>query len=209
MRAAFSVWNDRISPVFDTSRRFLVLDIEDGAIVARSEEEFLDLDPLRKLAKLIEMQVQVMVCGAISRPVADMAAASGIETYAFIAGEVDKVIAALLTNGLSNPTLRMPGCCGRGIRSQRGRCWRQGMELTQTNKVGPSPSKERSQVMPKGDGTGPQGQGPGTGRGRGGCGKGSGQPAQPGQGRGTGRGAGQGAGKGSGKGRGQGRKGNQ
>jgi predicted Fe-Mo cluster-binding NifX family protein len=160
MKAAFSVWNQRISPVFDASRSFLVLDIEDGEVRARQEEEFEDRqDPALKLARLAEMKVWTLVCGAISRPLADLAAASGIETFAFIAGEVEQVIDEFLAGGLPNPAMVMPGCRGRG-----GRCRRREMETRKQPEPLINEGQGRS-AMPQGDGTGPLGQGPGTGKG--------------------------------------------
>ena len=38
MKAALTVWDGRISPVFDVSREALVLTIENGAVVARCRE---------------------------------------------------------------------------------------------------------------------------------------------------------------------------
>jgi predicted Fe-Mo cluster-binding NifX family protein len=209
VRIAVSIWNGRIAPVFDVSRQLLVLEIERAEVIARTEEYLPEVDPGGRISRLRALRVEELICGAISRPLLEAAAATGIKVYPFIAGSEEEVINAYIDGNLPHPSLSMPGCRGQRRRFGGGRFCGQGLRSNGNSPWGEARNQERSQVMPKGDGTGPQGQGPGTGRGRGGCGKGSGQPAQPGQGRGTGRGAGQGAGKGSGKGRGQGRKGNQ
>jgi len=116
VRTAISIWNERIAPVFDASRHFLILDIEDGKILARSEEEFPDPDPLHKLEKLIEMNVQVLVCGAISRPLHEMVMAHGIRVIPFVKGDLGEVIQAWLEGGLENEAFIMPGCYRQGRR---------------------------------------------------------------------------------------------
>ena len=118
MRAALAVWNGRISPVFDVSRQILVLDIEDGNIVAKSEE-MLDDDPVRKACTLSRLKVETLLCGAISRPLSGILASYGIRIIPFIAGDSDEVITAYLAGDLPNPKMSMPGCCVR-----RRRCFR-------------------------------------------------------------------------------------
>jgi predicted Fe-Mo cluster-binding NifX family protein len=118
MRAALAIWNGRVSPVFDVSRQILVLDIEDGNIVAKSEE-MLDDDPVGKAGTLARLKVETLLCGAISRPLSGILAAYGIRIIPFIAGDSDEVIMAYLAGDLPNPQLSMPGCCGR-----KHRCFR-------------------------------------------------------------------------------------
>ena len=118
MRAALAIWNGRVSPVFDVSRQVLVLDIENGDIVAKNEET-LDDDPVLKAATLARLKVETLLCGAVSRPLASILASYGIRIIPFIAGDSDEVILAYLAGDLPNPRLSMPGCCGR-----RRRCFR-------------------------------------------------------------------------------------
>jgi predicted Fe-Mo cluster-binding NifX family protein len=209
MRLALTVWKDRISPVFDVARNILVVDVEDGIAVARRSEDFVEQDPFQKIARLAELRVQTLVCGAVSRPVAGAASAYGIRMIPFVAGNVEQVIAAFLTGSLLSPTFCMPGCRGGGRRFRQmgiprstGRHARQPV----TTSFG------RDILMPRGDGTGPAGKGPQSGQRRGPCqnpgqrGPGGGRRGGGGgQGRGQGSGQGQGWGRGKGRGPGQGR----
>lgn len=191
-RIAVTVWGGRVSPVLDVSSRALLLTVQDGQAGERTE---LDLPEAgdAKLAALSSRGVQTLLCGAVSRPVAELAAAFGLRLVPFLAGDVELVIAAYLSGQLPSPSLSMPGCHGRR-HGRAGRRCRRGQ-----------PVEEREETMPRGDGTGPRGEGPGTGRGQGPC---QGEPrpggTRPGGGRGTpprdGRGAGQGQGRGKGKG---------
>ncbi len=199
MRLALTVWQGRISPVFDVARNILVVDVEAGIVIARRNENFVEQDPFQKIARLAELRVQTLVCGAVSRPVAGAASVYGIRMVAFVAGDVDQVIDAFLTGSLLNPAFCMPGCRGGGRRFRR-----MGI-LGSTGPLGQWPvttSFGRDIRMPRGNGTGPAGKGPQSGRRRGPCQ----DPGQPGPGGGRrGGGAGQGRRQGSGRGQGRGR----
>lgn len=118
MKVAVAIWNDRISPVFDVSRRVLVLDIENGGIRDKSEYRFANDNPIHKIHMLKEMEIGTLICGAVSRHLFQMVNTSGVTTIPFIAGNVEEVISAYLAGALPNPKLCMPGC---GIRRRRMR----------------------------------------------------------------------------------------
>ena len=111
MKVAFATWEGRISPVFDASKKMTVLEVKNGEIISRDSGVKLPDYPLQKVKKLIDLRAQTLVCGAISRPVANFAAASGIKVFPFTAGNLEEVIKAFMEGTLSDPTLSMPGCC--------------------------------------------------------------------------------------------------
>jgi len=110
MNVALTVWNGRISPVFDVARDFLVLTLEDGRVVDTRLEKFDSGQAMQKPALLSALQIHTLICGAISRPLAEMATSFGIQTLSFIAGETEQVINAFLADDLPSPALSMPGC---------------------------------------------------------------------------------------------------
>ena len=120
MKVAVSTWNGRISPVFDASRQMVVLEVDGGKIVGRHEEP-LDEDLGRKVEQLVGAGIQVLVCGAISQPLAWMLVTRGLRVLPFIAGGVDEVTRAYLAGELDRPRFAMPGCCGRRMRFGGGR----------------------------------------------------------------------------------------
>jgi predicted Fe-Mo cluster-binding NifX family protein len=121
MKVALTVWNGRISPVFDVSRKILVLDIHNGVVTSRREEPIEGIDPSQKAGKLAGWQVRELICGAISRPLAGLFATYGIRTIPFIAGDLEEVIEAYLARKLPNRSMAMPGCREDGRRRLRGR----------------------------------------------------------------------------------------
>jgi predicted Fe-Mo cluster-binding NifX family protein len=121
MKAALTVWEGRVSPVFDVSREALVLTIENGAVGARSHESIDTPSAANKIDRLVEMGVQTVICGAISEPLQHELTVRGLKVIAFVAGEIDDVVASFLAGTLPTPLLSMPGCCRRQNRFRGGR----------------------------------------------------------------------------------------
>ncbi|MCP4689350.1 MAG: hypothetical protein GY859_14955 [Desulfobacterales bacterium] len=206
MNVAITVWENRISPVFDSSRTLLVAAVENARAVNGRREPFNPAFPSRLVDRFNELEIETLICGAITRTPAALIEAGKIQLIPFICGGVDDVLESYAKGVDIMQKYLMPGCCGR----RRGR---------EKNCDTIFVRQERGITMPRGDGTGPRGQGGcrgekgGQGRGAGGrgaggggkgAGRGAGQGAGKGAGRGVGQGSGQGAGQGSGRGAGQG-----
>ncbi len=121
MKVGMTVWDGRISPVFDAARQMLVFDVQKGHVVGSREEPLPDDQPIRKIESLRSGGIEVLVCGAISVPVADMVRAARIQLIPYVAGSIGDVLRAFLTGHLPNPSLQMPGCCGGQRRFRGGR----------------------------------------------------------------------------------------
>ena len=110
MTVAMPIWQGRISPVLDVAGRFLVVQIENGHEMSRREVLVAETNP-RLLAKGIKEMGEVLLCGALSQPVADSLAHEGVRVWPHLCGEAEGVLQAFLTNTLERPEFRMPGCC--------------------------------------------------------------------------------------------------
>jgi predicted Fe-Mo cluster-binding NifX family protein len=111
MRVGITVWENRISPVFDAARTLLVAEIEGSETVSR---ELLPCSPGRIgdfIGLLQEQDVCELICGAISKGPAGMLEDSEISLIPFIAGMVDPVL-EMYALGKTIESFRMPGCCG-------------------------------------------------------------------------------------------------
>jgi predicted Fe-Mo cluster-binding NifX family protein len=120
MRVAIPEWEGRVSPVFDTASRVLLLQIEDGREAERREAQFLGMPPPLRVQRLVDLKVEVLICGAISRPLSAMCISAGISIIPWVSGPTVDVVKAFLAGALPNPDYTMPGCCGRRIRARRG-----------------------------------------------------------------------------------------
>ena len=124
MKVALTVWENRISPLFDSARMVLVTEIEKGAVVGRHYEVLDSEPPLSRVSKLSTLGVGTLICGAISQFFASLIAAHGIRVVPFVSGHVDRVLDAYLKGLLLEPSFRMPGCgMRRRGRFRRGRGW--------------------------------------------------------------------------------------
>lgn len=115
-KAAFSVWDNRIAPVFDVARQLLLVEGDGGRVISETGRTFDDDFPLRKALILADLGIDILICGAISRPLADAIAAYGIRLIPFVAGELHEVKGAWLSGKLDIRRFAMPGCCGRRYR---------------------------------------------------------------------------------------------
>lgn len=122
MKVAIPVWQSRISPVFDVARRLLVLDVENRQEVSRSEYFMDNLFSDAHVRVLRELDVDVLLCGAISRQLAGEMIDSGIEVVSFLTGPVEELLDHYLSQGALEGRFLMPGCrgCRRRFRGARG-----------------------------------------------------------------------------------------
>ena len=118
MKVGIPVWQSRVSPVFDCAERLLVVTVEHNAEASRIVESIAGPFISQKVGIINSLGINVLICGAISRPFALLIASSGVSIIPWISGQVDEVIRAFLEGELSDPRFLMPGCCRHG-RSRR------------------------------------------------------------------------------------------
>ncbi|HOX85708.1 MAG TPA: NifB/NifX family molybdenum-iron cluster-binding protein [bacterium] len=117
---AIPVFRDRVSPLFDASQVVLILQIEGDHEVSRQEVQLQSQLPLMRARELAGYGVEVLICGAISRPYSLALESLGIRILPFIAGEVQSVIFSYLQKQIFSTPFFMPGCKHRR-RRHRGR----------------------------------------------------------------------------------------
>ncbi|MDZ7698558.1 MAG: NifB/NifX family molybdenum-iron cluster-binding protein [Deltaproteobacteria bacterium] len=110
MKVALTVWENRVSPVFDCAQRLLIVDIYERTEVSRHFEPFHWHSPYSRASKLSSLGVQVLICGAVSEQCAAIIDTRGIRIIPFMAGKVDEVLNAYLTDRLNDRKFLMPGC---------------------------------------------------------------------------------------------------
>jgi len=118
MIVAISVWNQRIAPVFDVSRTALICLTSRDRVIREYLEELSEEDPVGKIHNLQSHKAEVLICGAISRNILDLAEMYGIATFPFTSGGVEAVKTAYLQDRLGEAVFARPGC----RRRRRIRC---------------------------------------------------------------------------------------
>jgi len=111
MRVAIPVWEDKVSPVFDTALRLLIVEVEDWQEASRFETSFAGQDDIsRRCLRIRELTLDILICGAISQPFSNLLTASGIDIIAEISGHAEDILDAYLQGNLSHSRFLMPGC---------------------------------------------------------------------------------------------------
>ena len=122
MKLGVAVWGDRVSPVLDMSRRFLIVEVEDGQEVSRHEIDVREDHLPCRVVRIRELGLDVLICGAVSRPLAGMLVGSGISLVGWINGNVDDVLQDFLSGKLDacRFDMRRGFGMGRGFGGGRG-----------------------------------------------------------------------------------------
>ena len=132
MKIAIPIWNGCVSSVLDFAHQLLVVDAEDKKETSRSQIQLNQQAIQQRASRLVELNVNVLICGGISWPLASMLMASNIEVIPFVTGTVDEVLNAYFNNQLTEPQFLQPGCepgARKGFgRRQRGCRWRGGRQ---------------------------------------------------------------------------------
>jgi len=118
MRIAIPVFGTRISPRFDITQKFLVIDIEDGSVTERREVSFETQPPLKRILFLKEQGVDTLLCGGIRRCDYFMIDEMRISIYASLIGEVEEILSSFIDGSLE-PGLGMASG-GPGMRRRQG-----------------------------------------------------------------------------------------
>jgi len=119
---AMPVWNDRVSTTFDFAQKLLVVEVEGEREVSRKKVPLRYRSGARKAQTIRDLGIQVLLCGAISRPLARFVSQAGAHIYPLVTGQVDDVLAAYLCGRLSEPRFLQPGCRPGARRRWRHRC---------------------------------------------------------------------------------------
>lgn len=125
MRIGLAIFEGRVSPVLDVSRRLLIVDAEGKTEVGRHDLHLEDTSLAARTTCICGTGVNVLICGAVSWPLEAALVSRGIRVIPQVCGPVDEVLGAFLAGRLTGAAYLMPGCCGRR-RHRGGRGGRRG-----------------------------------------------------------------------------------
>lgn len=123
MNVAITVWDTRISPVFDAAETLLIAEVQQTEIVARQIIRFQAGRFDRFVRLLDELHVQVLICGALCAGPANLLESHDINVISFLTGDAEEVL-QLYVQGKELDAFAMPGCgwrrCCRRSRGEEG-----------------------------------------------------------------------------------------
>jgi len=106
---AIPIYQSRVSPVFDTCTRLLLIDLKNDRQVKRKEFDLDNFSLEARLQLLQKNNVVVVICGGISDVFDAILSNSNIRLICGICGNVDEVIQAHVDGRLDDPCFFMPG----------------------------------------------------------------------------------------------------
>jgi predicted Fe-Mo cluster-binding NifX family protein len=109
MRIAVPIWEDKVSPVLDTASKLLIIESETQKEVSRFEAFLLEQDIPRRCHFIQGLNINVLICGAVSRQLSGMLTASEIKVISGISGPAERILEAYLKGTLLNSGFFMPG----------------------------------------------------------------------------------------------------
>jgi len=109
MRIAISIWEDKISPLLDTASKLLIIENESQEEPSRFEVHLLKQDISKKCRFIQSFNIDVLICGAVSRQFLEMLKASDIEVISGISGPARDVLAAYQQGKPLHSEFFMPG----------------------------------------------------------------------------------------------------
>lgn len=112
MRVAISEWQGRISPVFDAATHLLIADVENERSTGKHTICLCSDGVQSRAQEVASHNVDMLICGAISRPLELALLNVGIEIIPQTCGEVETVLAAFAAGRFNQEAFLMPGCCG-------------------------------------------------------------------------------------------------
>jgi predicted Fe-Mo cluster-binding NifX family protein len=108
-KVAIPIFQSRVSPVLDSCRHMLLIDMEQGNDMKRERVYLDEMSLAERCGLFAKLDVTIVICGGVSEVFANMLMGANIRLINGIAGEIDDVITAFLEERLDKPQFYMPG----------------------------------------------------------------------------------------------------
>ena len=108
-RVAIPVFESRVSPVLDSCRRIVVVDIEEGCEIRRQEIALEKMSIHERLEVIARWGIRKIICAGVSDVMCKFLAGKNITLISGIAGELETILNAYICNCLNDPCFLMPG----------------------------------------------------------------------------------------------------
>jgi predicted Fe-Mo cluster-binding NifX family protein len=118
MRVLIPVSRGRVSPLLDVARRFLLVNVQRGREVGRREVSIEKTGLVPRSNRIAQLDTNVLICGAISRPLEQALASEAVWVIPNTCGPVEQVLQAFRLGQLTERAYLMPGCSRRRHQAQ-------------------------------------------------------------------------------------------
>jgi len=114
MKVAIAQFGRRVSPRFDHAQVFLVVKLDNGEVQDRVEVWTRGLSGRGRVAMLVDLRVNSLICGGVDDGSAEQLCAHGVAVYSSITGGVEDVLSCFLRGDLQQGMMLGEDgrCCG-------------------------------------------------------------------------------------------------
>ncbi len=109
MKIALPIWGERISPVFDTSAHILLVEGQNKRLIKQENISVESLTLFQRVDLLKKLEIDLFICGGITKPVLENIRSQNIKTIPFICGNAKQVLDAVLKGKNIKSLFSMPG----------------------------------------------------------------------------------------------------
>lgn len=109
MKVAIAVWENSISPFFDTTNHILFAEII-NRLITKKEKICLDgISHFQRAEVLQKLQTDLFICGGISQLLLDRIRGKNIRSIPNICGDIDEILQAICSGADIESRFSMPG----------------------------------------------------------------------------------------------------
>ena len=123
MKLAIPNFRNRVSPVFDWAGRVVFVDIRRRREVGRDASDLVGAALVERADRLVERQVDLVACGAISFVMRALLELRGIPVVGWIAGDFDEVLRVFREWRGVSALAYLPGCERLSPAARRAARW--------------------------------------------------------------------------------------
>jgi len=109
MKIAIPVWQDHVSPLFDSAAQLLIAEAGNKNILKQDIINVESLSLFQRTDLLEKLAIDIFVCGGITRPILDNIRNKNITVIPFVCGNVKELLMALIKGKDVKNVFAMPG----------------------------------------------------------------------------------------------------
>ena len=109
MKIVISIWQNRVSPLFDSSHHLLFSHIKGGKVIKKDVLSVEGLSLFQRAELLQKLSVDILICGGITQPILDTIRNKNIKVIPFLCGDANDLLEALRKNRDVKTLFSMPG----------------------------------------------------------------------------------------------------
>jgi len=109
MKIAIPVWQNHVSPLFDSSALLMVAETNNRGIQKQDIINVESLSLFQRINLLEKLEIDLFVCGGITRPILDNICNKNIKVVPFVCGDIKKLLMAIINGKDVKKEFAMPG----------------------------------------------------------------------------------------------------